>query len=142
MLNHYHFLDSARDGKRPITFSRYAGPGSHRYPIGFSGDTVPCPGFFEAARGVEHVPEQRSAGQRLQHLWQVGIHSLALASSQDDDGKGHGKVRVWRLRDIVPKRSPEAVLHCAATINLCLLGVWWPAAGQLPCPKQRGLSHA
>lgn len=40
MLNHYHFLDSRRDGKRPMTFSRYAGPGSHRYPIGFSGDTV------------------------------------------------------------------------------------------------------
>ena len=39
MLNHYHYLDSARDGKRPITFSRYAGPGSHRYPVGFSGDT-------------------------------------------------------------------------------------------------------
>lgn len=40
MLNHFHFLDSARNGKRPMTFSRYAGPGSHRYPIGFSGDTV------------------------------------------------------------------------------------------------------
>lgn len=40
MLNHYHYLDSARDGKRPMTFSRYAGPGSHRYPVGFSGDTV------------------------------------------------------------------------------------------------------
>lgn len=40
MLNHYHFLDSGRDGKRPMTFSRYAGPGSHRYPVGFSGDTV------------------------------------------------------------------------------------------------------
>lgn len=40
MLNHYHFLDNGRDGKRPMTFSRYAGPGSHRYPIGFSGDTV------------------------------------------------------------------------------------------------------
>lgn len=40
MLNHYHFLDSGRGGKRPMTFSRYAGPGSHRYPIGFSGDTV------------------------------------------------------------------------------------------------------
>lgn len=40
MLNHLHFLDSARDGQRPMTFSRYAGPGSHRYPIGFSGDTV------------------------------------------------------------------------------------------------------
>ena len=40
LLNHYHFLDSGRDGKRPLTFSRYAGVGSHRYPIGFSGDTV------------------------------------------------------------------------------------------------------
>ena len=40
MLNHYHFLDSGRDGKRPMTFSRYAGPGSHRYPVGFSGDTI------------------------------------------------------------------------------------------------------
>lgn len=39
MLNHYHFLDNGRDGKRPMTFSRYAGPGSHRYPVGFSGDT-------------------------------------------------------------------------------------------------------
>ncbi len=40
MLNHLHFMDSARDGKRPMTFSRYAGYGSHRYPVGFSGDTV------------------------------------------------------------------------------------------------------
>src|SRR3954454_16774285 len=40
MLTHFHHLDNARDGRRPLTFSRYAGPGSHRYPIGFSGDTV------------------------------------------------------------------------------------------------------
>ncbi len=40
MLNHFHYLDNARDGKRPMTFSRYAGPGSHRYPVGFSGDTI------------------------------------------------------------------------------------------------------
>ncbi|PWG59328.1 glycoside hydrolase family 31 protein [Bifidobacterium catulorum] len=55
MLNHLHYLDSARGDAvrqgddddpaqrmdaRPLTFSRYAGPGSHRYPIGFSGDTV------------------------------------------------------------------------------------------------------
>ena len=40
MLNHLHYLDSARRGGRPLTFSRYAGPGSHRYPIGFSGDSV------------------------------------------------------------------------------------------------------
>ena len=40
MLNHYHFLDSKRNGKRPLTFSRYAGIGSHRYPVGFSGDSI------------------------------------------------------------------------------------------------------
>ena len=40
MLNHFHFLDNARDSKRPLTFSRYAGPGSHRYPVGFSGDSI------------------------------------------------------------------------------------------------------
>ncbi len=40
LLNHYHFVDNGKNGNRPITFSRYAGPGSHRYPIGFSGDTV------------------------------------------------------------------------------------------------------
>lgn len=39
MLNHFHYLDSGREGKTPLTFSRYAGIGSHRYPIGFSGDT-------------------------------------------------------------------------------------------------------
>jgi hypothetical protein len=39
MLNHFHFLDSGREDRRPLTFSRYAGPGSHRYPVGFSGDT-------------------------------------------------------------------------------------------------------
>lgn len=39
MLNELHYEDSARNGARPLTFSRYAGLGSHRYPIGFSGDT-------------------------------------------------------------------------------------------------------
>ena len=39
-LNHYHFLDNGRDGKHALLMSRYAGVGSHRYPMGFSGDTV------------------------------------------------------------------------------------------------------
>lgn len=38
-LNHYHTLDSARADKRPLILSRYSGLGSHRYPLGFSGDT-------------------------------------------------------------------------------------------------------
>ena len=39
ILNHYHYLDQLRRGKRAMIFSRFAGIGSHRYPIGFSGDT-------------------------------------------------------------------------------------------------------
>ena len=39
MLNHLHIADIQRNGKRPMFFSRYSGPGSQRYPVGFSGDT-------------------------------------------------------------------------------------------------------
>jgi len=40
VLNHFHYLDSSRSSKRALTFSRYAGLGSHRYPVGFSGDSI------------------------------------------------------------------------------------------------------
>jgi alpha-glucosidase (family GH31 glycosyl hydrolase) len=39
MLNHCHYNDIKDKPGRPIVLSRYAGPGSHRYPLGFSGDT-------------------------------------------------------------------------------------------------------
>ena len=38
-LNHYHFLDNAVE-HAPLILSRYSGIGSHRYPLGFSGDTL------------------------------------------------------------------------------------------------------
>ncbi len=40
-LNHLHWVDQQqnRPGVRPLNFSRYGGPGSGRYPVGFSGDT-------------------------------------------------------------------------------------------------------
>ncbi|MBF0777696.1 glycoside hydrolase family 31 protein [Streptococcus cuniculi] len=40
LLNYYHFLDSNNGASPSIILSRYAGPGSHRYPVGFSGDTI------------------------------------------------------------------------------------------------------
>ena len=39
-LNHLHFHDSTRRGGRPMLYSRWGGLGNHRYPIGFSGDTI------------------------------------------------------------------------------------------------------
>jgi alpha-glucosidase len=42
-LNHLHCTDATRSahrgGRRPLLLSRYGGPGCHRYPLGFSGDT-------------------------------------------------------------------------------------------------------
>lgn len=40
LLNHLHVRDMAERGRRPLILSRYCGPGSHRFPVGFSGDTV------------------------------------------------------------------------------------------------------
>lgn len=39
-LNHFHTLNGSRGNKKPLILSRYSGLGSHRYPLGFSGDTV------------------------------------------------------------------------------------------------------
>lgn len=40
VLNEQHYRDICRRGGRGMILSRYAGPGSHRTPVGFSGDTV------------------------------------------------------------------------------------------------------
>lgn len=40
VLNEQHYQDSQRSGKRGLILSRYAGPGSHRCPVGFSGDSI------------------------------------------------------------------------------------------------------
>jgi alpha-glucosidase (family GH31 glycosyl hydrolase) len=37
-LNHYNFVHTSSDGKRGVSFSRWAGWGDHRDPIHFSGD--------------------------------------------------------------------------------------------------------
>ncbi|MBL8026721.1 MAG: DUF5110 domain-containing protein [Fibrobacteres bacterium] len=38
LLNHLYFNHTARDGRRGVSFSRFGGPGDHKYPIHFSGD--------------------------------------------------------------------------------------------------------
>ncbi len=39
VLNHTRYLHGLKTGHPALILSRYAGPGSHRYPVGFSGDT-------------------------------------------------------------------------------------------------------
>jgi alpha-glucosidase (family GH31 glycosyl hydrolase) len=79
MLNHYHFLDNAFDSKRPITFSRYAGPGSHRYPVGFSGDTV------VTWASLDFQPEFTAKASNIGYGWwshDIGGHMLGGKSDE------------------------------------------------------------
>jgi hypothetical protein len=63
-LNHLHFQDLRRDpARRPVTFSRWGGLGSHRYPIGFSGDT------FAQWSALQFQPRYTAAGANVGYAW-------------------------------------------------------------------------
>ena len=79
VLNHFHFLDNKRNGKRPMTFSRYAGPGSHRYPIGFSGDT------WATWKSLEFQPYFTASATNIGYGWwshDIGGH---MGGRKDDE---------------------------------------------------------
>jgi alpha-glucosidase (family GH31 glycosyl hydrolase) len=79
MLNHFHFLDSGREGRRPLTFSRYAGPGSHRYPVGFSGDA------YITWESLGFQPEFTATASNIGYGWwshDIGGH---IGGSRDDE---------------------------------------------------------
>ena len=79
MLNHFHFLDAARDGERPLLLSRYAGPGSHRYPVGFSGDV------FLSWESLAFQPEFTATASNIGYGWwshDIGGH---MFGSRDDE---------------------------------------------------------
>ena len=40
MLNHLHFQAASKNNNRGLLLSRFSGYGSHRYPVGFSGDVI------------------------------------------------------------------------------------------------------
>ncbi len=64
MLNHLHFLDLGRNkNKRPFIFSRWPGLGGHRYPIGFSGDTV------VSWESLEFQPEFTATAANVGYGW-------------------------------------------------------------------------
>lgn len=79
MLNHLHILDIGRSGKRPMFFSRYAGPGSHRYPVGFSGDTL------ASWRSLRFQPQFTAMASNIGYTWwshDIGGH---MGGDRDDE---------------------------------------------------------
>jgi len=79
MLNHYHSVDMANQGKRPLILSRYAGPGSHRYPLGFSGDS------HSTWESLEFQPYLTLTASNIGYTWwshDIGGH---LGGIRDDE---------------------------------------------------------
>lgn len=79
MLNHLHILDIKRDGKRPMFFSRFSGIGSHRYPVGFSGDT------FVTWESLKFQPYFTATASNLGYSWwshDIGGH---MGGYRDDE---------------------------------------------------------
>lgn len=93
-LNHYHFLDNAKDNHRPLILSRFCGAGSQRYPLGFSGDTTQTwksldfqPGFTATASNIaypwwSHDIGGHCMGQKDDELYlrwvQLGVFSPVM----------------------------------------------------------------
>ncbi len=120
-LNHYHYLDNAENGEIPLILSRYGGLGSHRYPLGFSGDTAINwkvldfqPEFTATAANAaytwwSHDIGGHCFGERDDELYlrwlQFGVFSpiMRLHSTQDDLlGK-----EPWMFRTDVYKSAKE-----------------------------------
>lgn len=79
LLNHFHHLDAARHGGPGMTFSRYAGPGSHRYAVGFSGDTV------VSWASLDFQPEFTATASNIGYCWwshDIGGHTRGV---RDDE---------------------------------------------------------
>lgn len=73
LLNHYHYMDQQGRNVRPMIFSRYAGPGSHRYPVGFSGDTV------SSWKSLKYQPYFTATASNIGYGWwshDIGGHML------------------------------------------------------------------
>ncbi len=79
LLNYYHYKDINRDKNNGVILSRYAGPGSHRYPIGFSGDT------FITWASLKFQPYFTSTASNVGYTWwshDIGGH---YGGSRDEE---------------------------------------------------------
>ncbi|MBQ8015776.1 MAG: DUF5110 domain-containing protein [Clostridia bacterium] len=78
-LNHYHFLDNAKDNHRPLILSRFCCAGSQRYPLGFSGDTT------QTWKSLDFQPGFTATASNIAYPWwshDIGGHCMG---SKDDE---------------------------------------------------------
>ena len=78
-LNHYHYFDSVSKGNNALILSRYAGIGSHRYPVGFSGDTE------ITWRTLAYLPYFTATASNVGYTWwshDIGGHHMGEKNNE------------------------------------------------------------
>ncbi len=78
-LNHYHYYDNATKHPVPMILSRYAGVGSHRYPVGFSGDTE------ISWKTLAYLPYFTATASNIGYTWwshDIGGHNFGEKSNE------------------------------------------------------------
>ena len=78
-LNHYHYYDNASKHTVPMILSRYAGVGSHRYPVGFSGDTE------ITWKTLTYLPYFTATASNIGYTWwshDIGGHNFGEKSNE------------------------------------------------------------
>ena len=79
LLNHMRYLHAIRNDHPAVILSRYGGPGSHRYPVGFSGDT------FATWASLDFQPYFTSTAANIGYTWwshDIGGH---MHGDRDDE---------------------------------------------------------
>ena len=79
VLNEQHYRDSLKHGERGMILSRYAGPGSHRCPVGFSGDTI------ISWASLQFQPEFTATAANIGYPWwshDIGGHMRGIRSDE------------------------------------------------------------
>ncbi len=98
-LNHYHYLDNGENHRVPMILSRYGGIGSHRYPLGFSGDT------FVTWKTLRYLPYFTANASNAGYTWwshDIGGHQ---------QGEQNGEMYLRHIQYGV--FSPIMRLHCS-----------------------------
>lgn len=79
LLNHYHYLHAIGREDRALLLSRYAGIGSHRYSLGFSGDT------FVSWKTLNFLPYFTATASNIGYSWwshDIGGHLLGVHDNE------------------------------------------------------------
>ena len=77
-FSHYYYLDNALN-HQPLILCRYGGIGSHRYPVGFSGDTV------ISYKSLNYLPYFTATSSNIGYTWWSHDIGGFMAGNKDDE---------------------------------------------------------